>query len=461
MSTMPSHAADRASDPGHSGTAIEFTSVTRRGDAKAPAAIHRFPAEDTQRVHENLIQRMRLERISNLQPEDRTEVTKAIREIIDRLGLPYSGIERDQLAEQVLQEVYGLGPLQPLIEDDTVNDILINTHTTVYVERKGRLEETTVQFYSREHLMHIVERIVTGVGRRIDEAQPMVDARLADGSRVNIIIPPLAIDGPIVSIRKFGANPLTAEDLIGLKAFTPEMLEFLSAAVKAKLNIIVSGGTGAGKTTLLNVLSRSISSRERIITIEDSAELKLQQKHIVRLECRPRNLEGKGEVRQRELVINALRMRPDRIVLGEVRGDEAIDMLQAMNTGHEGSLTTIHANSPRDAISRLETMVLMGSAQLPEIAIRKQIASAIHIIVQANRLTDGSRRITHVSEICAMNGDVLPMQEIFTFEQSGVDGEGVVHGKFAGRGLRPRLIDKIERAGIHLSKDVFEHEMEV
>ncbi len=309
--------------------------------------------------------------------------------------------------------------------------------------------------------MHIVERIVTGVGRRIDEAQPMVDARLADGSRVNIIIPPLAIDGPIVSIRKFGANPLTAEDLIGLKAFTPEMLEFLSAAVKAKLNIIVSGGTGAGKTTLLNVLSRSISSRERIITIEDSAELKLQQKHIVRLECRPRNLEGKGEVRQRELVINALRMRPDRIVLGEVRGDEAIDMLQAMNTGHEGSLTTIHANSPRDAISRLETMVLMGSAQLPEIAIRKQIASAIHIIVQANRLTDGSRRITHVSEICAMNGDVLPMQEIFAFEQSGVDGEGVVHGKFAGRGLRPRLIDKIERAGIHLSKDVFEHEMEV
>jgi pilus assembly protein CpaF len=375
--------------------------------------------------------------------------------------MPYSGVERDQLAEQVLQEVYGYGPLQPLIDDETVDDILVNTHTTVYVERKGIIEETNVRFYNREHLMHIIDRIVSAVGRHVDESSPMVDARLSNGSRVNIIIPPLALDGPIISIRKFGVRPLTAENLVASKSITPEMLEFLKAAVKAKLSCLISGGTGAGKTTLLNVLSRSIGPRERIITVEDSAELKLQQKHVVRLECRPANVEGRGQIRQRELVVNALRMRPDRIVLGEVRGEEALDLLQAMNTGHDGSLATIHANSPRDAITRLESMVLMGSTNLPEKAIKQQIANAIHLIIQASRLSDGRRCITNITELSGMQGDVLTTQEIFAFEKSGVDSQGRVHGAFRGMGLRPRCLEIITTAGGALSPDIFDHRMEV
>jgi pilus assembly protein CpaF len=440
---------------------IEFSAPPRHVSPSAVAEIRHFPARDTQAIHEELLSQLHPERLIQARPEDKEEMRKAIINIIARRRMPYSGVERDQLAEQVLQEVYGYGPLQPLIDDETVDDILVNTHTTVYVERKGIIEETNVRFYNREHLMHIIDRIVSAVGRHVDESSPMVDARLSNGSRVNIIIPPLALDGPIISIRKFGVRPLTAENLVASKSISPEMLEFLKAAVKAKLSCLISGGTGAGKTTLLNVLSRSIGPRERIITVEDSAELKLQQKHVVRLECRPANVEGRGQIRQRELVVNALRMRPDRIVLGEVRGEEALDLLQAMNTGHDGSLATIHANSPRDAITRLESMVLMGSTNLPEKAIKQQIANAIHLIIQASRLSDGRRCITNITELSGMQGDVLTTQEIFVFEKSGVDSQGRVHGAFRGMGLRPRCLEIITTAGGDLSRDIFDHRMEV
>jgi pilus assembly protein CpaF len=440
---------------------IEFSAPPRHVSPSAVAEIRHFPARDTQAIHEELLSQLHPERLIHARPEDKEEMRKAIINIIARRRMPYSGVERDQLAEQVLQEVYGYGPLQPLIDDETVDDILVNTHTTVYVERKGIIEETNVRFYNREHLMHIIDRIVSAVGRHVDESSPMVDARLSNGSRVNIIIPPLALDGPIISIRKFGVRPLTAENLVASKSITPEMLEFLKAAVKAKLSCLISGGTGAGKTTLLNVLSRSIGPRERIITVEDSAELKLQQKHVVRLECRPANVEGRGQIRQRELVVNALRMRPDRIVLGEVRGEEALDLLQAMNTGHDGSLATIHANSPRDAITRLESMVLMGSTNLPEKAIKQQISNAIHLIIQASRLSDGRRCITNITELSGMQGDVLTTQEIFTFEKSGVDSQGRVHGAFRGMGLRPRCLEVIATAGVALARDIFDHRMEV
>jgi pilus assembly protein CpaF len=440
---------------------IEFSAPPRHVSPSAVAEIRHFPARDTQAIHEELLSQLHPERLIHARPEDKEEMRKAIINIIARRRMPYSGVERYQLAEQVLQEVYGYGPLQPLIDDETVDDILVNTHTTVYVERKGIIEETNVRFYNREHLMHIIDRIVSAVGRHVDESSPMVDARLSNGSRVNIIIPPLALDGPIISIRKFGVRPLTAENLVASKSITPEMLEFLKAAVKAKLSCLISGGTGAGKTTLLNVLSRSIGPRERIITVEDSAELKLQQKHVVRLECRPANVEGRGQIRQRELVVNALRMRPDRIVLGEVRGEEALDLLQAMNTGHDGSLATIHANSPRDAITRLESMVLMGSTNLPEKAIKQQISNAIHLIIQASRLSDGRRCITNITELSGMQGDVLTTQEIFTFEKSGVDSQGRVHGAFRGMGLRPRCLEVIATAGVALARDIFDHRMEV
>lgn len=440
---------------------IEFSAPPRHVSPSAVAEIRHFPARDTQAIHEELLSQLHPERLIQARPEDKEEMRKAIINIIARRRMPYSGVERDQLAEQVLQEVYGYGPLQPLIDDETVDDILVNTHSTVYVERKGIIEETNVRFYNREHLMHIIDRIVSAVGRHVDESSPMVDARLSNGSRVNIIIPPLALDGPIISIRKFGVRPLTAENLVASKSISPEMLEFLKAAVKAKLSCLISGGTGAGKTTLLNVLSRSIGPRERIITVEDSAELKLQQKHVVRLECRPANVEGRGQIRQRELVVNALRMRPDRIVLGEVRGEEALDLLQAMNTGHDGSLATIHANSPRDAITRLESMVLMGSTNLPEKAIKQQIANAIHLIIQASRLSDGRRCITNITELSGMQGDVLTTQEIFAFEKSGVDSQGRVHGAFRGMGLRPRCLEIITTAGGALSRDIFDHRMEV
>ena len=440
---------------------IEFSAPPRHVSPSAVAEIRHFPARDTQAIHEELLSQLHPERLIQARPEDKEEMRKGIINIIARRRMPYSGVERDQLAEQVLQEVYGYGPLQPLIDDETVDDILVNTHSTVYVERKGIIEETNVRFYNREHLMHIIDRIVSAVGRHVDESSPMVDARLSNGSRVNIIIPPLALDGPIISIRKFGVRPLTAENLVASKSISPEMLEFLKAAVKAKLSCLISGGTGAGKTTLLNVLSRSIGPRERIITVEDSAELKLQQKHVVRLECRPANVEGRGQIRQRELVVNALRMRPDRIVLGEVRGEEALDLLQAMNTGHDGSLATIHANSPRDAITRLESMVLMGSTNLPEKAIKQQIANAIHLIIQASRLSDGRRCITNITELSGMQGDVLTTQEIFAFEKSGVDSQGRVHGAFRGMGLRPRCLEIITTAGGDLSRDIFDHRMEV
>ena len=440
---------------------IEFSAPPRHVSPSAVAEIRHFPARDTQAIHEELLSQLHPERLIQARPEDKEEMRKAIINIIARRRMPYSGVERDQLAEQVLQEVYGYGPLQPLIDDETVDDILVNTHSTVYVERKGIIEETNVRFYNREHLMHIIDRIVSAVGRHVDESSPMVDARLSNGSRVNIIIPPLALDGPIISIRKFGVRPLTAENLVASKSISPEMLEFLKAAVKAKLSCLISGGTGAGKTTLLNVLSRSIGPRERIITVEDSAELKLQQKHVVRLECRPANVEGRGQIRQRELVVNALRMRPDRIVLGEVRGEEALDLLQAMNRGHDGSLATIHANSPRDAITRLESMVLMGSTNLPEKAIKQQIANAIHLIIQASRLSDGRRCITNITELSGMQGDVLTTQEIFVFEKSGVDSQGRVHGAFRGMGLRPRCLEIITTAGGDLSRDIFDHRMEV
>ena len=370
-------------------------------------------------------------------------------------------MERQRLANEVLDEVFGLGPLEPLLQDPTVNDILVNTSDTVYVERGGVLESTNVVFKDNTHLMHIIDKIVSAVGRRVDESSPMVDARLKDGSRVNVIIPPLAVDGPILSIRRFGSTPLTAADLLDYREFTPEMMEVLQGAVKTRLNIIVSGGTGAGKTTLLNVLSSFISDRERIVTIEDSAELQLRQRHVVRLECRPPNVEGKGSVRARELVINALRMRPDRIVVGEVRGEEALDMLQAMNTGHDGSITTVHANGPRDALARIETMAMMANLNLPEKAVRHQIASAIQIIVQVSRMSDGTRRVTHISEIAGTSGDIVSMQDIFLFEKRGVGPNGKVIGRFAATGIVPKFAERLRASGIPFSTNLLEVSEEV
>ena len=379
-------------------------------------------------VHLGIIKRLDLEKIALMHgnPASQQQLVTVIQQLISEQNIPLSAAERDRLTQEVLDEVFGLGPLEPLLQDPTVNDILVNTYNAVYVERRGVLEKTNVIFKDDRHLMHVIDKIVSAVGRRVDESSPMVDARLKDGSRVNAIIPPLAIDGPILSIRKFGSTPLTADDLLRNKALTEPMLEVLKGAVQARLNIIVSGGTGAGKTTLLNVLSSFIDERERIITIEDSAELQVKHAHVVRLECRPPNVEGTGAVKQRELVINALRMRPDRIVLGEVRGEECLDMLQAMNTGHDGSLTTIHANTPRDAIARMETMALMGSVGLPEKAIRAQIASAVHLIVQIARMSDGSRRVTHITELTGAFSDVISMQESLPVREgrAGAQWEG-------------------------------------
>src|ERR1039458_2508126 len=400
-------------------------------------------------IHRELINRVDLDKLMRL-PDGRTrqQLLGVIHELINRQEVPLSTLECDALAREVMDEVFGFGPLEPLLQDPTVNDILVNTYKTVYVERNGVLEETKVVFKDNVHLMHIIDKIVSGVGRRVDESSPMVDARLPDGSRVNVIVPPLAVDGPILSIRRFGSSPLTAQDLLAKGAYTAEMLEVMRKAVQARLHIVVSGGTGAGKTTLLNVLSGFISERERTVTIEDSAELQLKQKHVVRLECRPPNVEGKGGVRQRELVINALRMRPDRIVVGEVRGEEALDMLQAMNTGHDGSVTTVHANSPRDALSRIETMCMMANLNLPEKAVRQQIAAAIQLIVQISRLSDGSRRITHVTEITGSSGDMVSMQDIFLFEKRGVGINGKVLGRFYATGIVPKFAGKLKASGI-------------
>jgi pilus assembly protein CpaF len=413
-------------------------------------------------VHRDLLNRIDLEKLMFLQDgRARAQLLSIIQDLVTNLGTPLSSTERDRLSKEVLDEVFGLGPLEPLLQDPTINDILVNTYAHVYVERAGMLEKTSVIFKDNVHLMHIIDKIVSGVGRRVDESSPMVDARLPDGSRVNVIIPPLAVDGPTLSIRRFGTVPLEPEDLLANRTFTPQMLEVLRGAVRARLNVVISGGTGAGKTTFLNILSSSIPENERIVTVEDSAELQLKQEHVVRLECRPPNVEGKGAVRARELVINALRMRPDRIIVGEVRGEEALDMLQAMNTGHDGSITTVHANSPRDALSRMETMSLMANLNLPEKAVRQQIASAISIIIQISRLSDGSRRVTHVTEITGMNEDIVSMQDVFLFEKRGVGLNGKVLGRFHSTGVVPKFAEKLKASGIVLSPNIFEHSVDV
>jgi pilus assembly protein CpaF len=413
-------------------------------------------------LHRELLNQIDLEKLTSLEDSKaRVQVQEVIQQLIVKLNTPLSTMERDRLSREVLAEVFGLGPLEPLLQDATINDILVNTHRRVYVERGGVLERTSVAFKDQAHLAHIIDKIVSRVGRRVDESSPMCDARLPDGSRVNVIIPPLAVDGPMVSIRRFGKIPIASEQLLANRTVTGPIFEVLKGAVRAKLNMIISGGTGAGKTTLLNVMSGYIGETERIVTIEDSAELQLQQEHVVRLECRPPNVEGNGAVRQRELVINALRMRPDRIVVGEVRGEEALDMLQAMNTGHDGSLTTIHANTPRDAVARLETMALMSNLNLPDRAIRQQIASAVSVIVQIARLSDGKRRITHVTEITGMTGEVVAMQDIFVFDKIGIDAGGRVLGRFRATGVSPKFADRLKASGIVLPPSVFEHSFEV
>src|SRR4051794_18506496 len=395
-------------------------------------------------IHRDLLNKVDLEKVAT-QRDDRTrrQVFAVIQELVSNLKTPLSGRERERLSLEVLDEVFGLGPLEPLLQDPTVNDILVNGPKQVYVERAGVLEESSVMFKDNGHLMNIIDKIVSAIGRRVDESSPMVDARLADGSRVNVIIPPLAIDGPHISIRRFGHIPITEDDLLRNQTLTKPMLELLRAAVKARINIVISGGTGAGKTTLLNVLSGYISEKERIVTIEDSAELQLKQRHCVRLETRPANIEGTGSIMQRQLVINSLRMRPDRIIVGEVRGEESLDMLQAMNTGHDGSMTTVHANSPRDAIARIETMALMANLNLPEKAVRRQIASAVQLIVQISRFTDGSRRVTHVTEISGMEDDVVSMQDVFVFDKQGISPDGRVLGAFTATGVRPNFAERL------------------
>jgi pilus assembly protein CpaF len=408
-------------------------------------------------IHRKLIQKLNLDRLTEVNRDDvRREVTQILEALVVGESTPMNLQERERLATEVLDEVFGLGPLEPLLADPTVSDILVNTHKRVYVERKGMLEMTSIQFRDDIHLMSIIDRIVSAVGRRVDESSPMVDARLADGSRVNAIIPPLAVDGPCLSIRRFGRDPLTSEDLLQNNTLTEPMLELLRGCVKARLNILVSGGTGAGKTTFLNVLSSYISNRERIVTVEDAAELQLHQDHVVRLETRPANIEGKGAIQQRQLVINSLRMRPDRIIVGEVRGEEALDMLQAMNTGHDGSLTTIHANTPRDALSRLETMVAMGSLNIPDSALRRQIASAIDVVVQVSRLSDGTRKVIALSEITGMEGDIVSMQDIFVFRKRGIRDNGEVLGEFVPTGIRPKFAEKLQVSGIHLPISMFD-----
>ena len=413
-------------------------------------------------LHRDLLNKVDLEKLTSLQDvKARTQVQTVIYDLIGAANIPLSGAERERICREVLHEVFGLGPLEPLLQDSSISDILVNTHRQVYVERGGILELSNVVFKDAAHLRHIIDKIVSNVGRRVDESSPMCDARLEDGSRVNVVIPPLALDGPIMSIRRFGRIPIGGEQLLATRTITPPMMDLLKSSVKARLNIIVSGGTGAGKTTLLNVLSSFISERERIVTIEDSAELQLQQPHVVRMECRPPNVEGKGAVRQRELVINALRMRPDRIVIGEVRGGEALDMLQAMNTGHDGSLTTIHANSPRDTIARLETMSLMAGVNLPDKAIRQQIASAVSIIVQVARLSDGSRRVTHISEVTGVSDEMVTLQEIFVFDRLGVGANNRVLGRFRATGVRPMFAERLKASGIQLPPNLFEHVCEV
>jgi pilus assembly protein CpaF len=413
-------------------------------------------------LHRKILDKLNLEKLGRT-PSDtaKDEVLGVVREAISTENLPLTFAERERMAREILDEIFGLGPLESLLKDPTISDILVNRFNKIYIERAGKLERTSLTFKDDSHLMQIIDRIVSRVGRRIDESSPMVDARLPDGSRVNAIIPPLAIDGPCMSIRRFGRDPLTSRDLIANKSVTEPVLQLLERMVKARLNILISGGTGAGKTTFLNVLSGYIPESERVVTIEDAAELQLKQEHVVRLETRPPNIEGKGAVRQRQLVINSLRMRPDRIVVGEVRGEEALDMLQAMNTGHEGSLTTVHANTPRDALSRVETMVSMANLNIPDRAVRQQIASAIHAIVQIARMSDGTRKVVSVAEITGMEGEIVSMQEIFIFERQGIAEDGSVKGQFKATGIRPKFSERLAAAGYRLSPSLFEHQMKL
>jgi pilus assembly protein CpaF len=413
-------------------------------------------------LHRKILDRLDLEKLGRSAGDSaREEVLILIRSSVNSEAVPLSFAEREQLSREILDEIFGLGPLEPLLKDPTISDILVNRFDRVYVERAGKLEITGLSFKDNQHLMQIIDRIVSRIGRRVDESSPMVDARLQDGSRVNAIIPPLALDGACLSIRRFGRDPVTARNMLDNKTLTESMLELLSAMVKGRLNLIISGGTGAGKTTVLNVLSGYIPNSERIVTIEDAAELQLKQEHVVRLETRPPNIEGKGSVRMRQLVINSLRMRPDRIVVGEVRGEEAFDMLQAMNTGHEGSLTTVHANSPRDALSRIENMVSMANLNIPERAIRHQIANAVHAVVQVARLSDGSRKVITISEVTGMDGDMITLQDVFIFERTGVDESGKVRGVFRPTGLPSYFAERLATAGCRLSPTLFESRMEV
>jgi pilus assembly protein CpaF len=409
-----------------------------------------------ERIHRKLLDRLNLASLSQMdRDEAEAGIRTALHDLLDQEATPLNGDERAALIKKVLDEIFGLGPLEPLMLDPEVSDILVNTARQVYTERRGVLHPSDIRFRDDRHLLRVIDRIVSAVGRRIDESSPMVDARLPDGSRVNAIIPPLAIDGPHLSIRKFRRDTLTGEDLIRYASMSPPMLKLLEGIVKCRLNVLLSGGTGAGKTTLLNVLSGFIPHEERVVTIEDSAELQLRQPHVVRLETRPANIEGSGAVTQRMLVVNALRMRPDRIIIGEVRGAEAIDMLQAMNTGHEGSLTTLHANTPRDALNRLETMICMANIDLPEKAMRQQISSAIHVVIQIARLSDGVRRVVSIAEIVGMEGDVITMQDLFLFERLGVGEKGAVVGRYRPTGIRPRFADKLKALGVELSALMF------
>jgi pilus assembly protein CpaF len=411
------------------------------------------------RIHHRLMDRLNLKIIDELEADVvRNEIGELVRELLLEEDMPLNLLEREKLVREVQDEVLGLGPLEPLLADNTVSDILVNTYKQIYVERHGVLERTAVRFQNDEHLLRIIDKIASSVGRRIDESSPMVDARLADGSRVNAVIPPLAVDGPILSIRKFSVDPYTSKDLINFRSVTPGMIDFLKSAVKARINILVTGGTGSGKTTLLNVLSGFIPDNERILTIEDSAELQLQQPHVVRLETRPPNIEGKGEVVQRDLVKNALRMRPDRIVVGEVRGGEALDMLQAMNTGHDGSISTIHANSPRDALTRLEHMVGMSGVPIPPLVVRQQIAAALNLVVSTERLADGRRIVSSVQEITGMEESVVNMQEVFYFKRDTVNAQGQVIGAFRATGIRPLMMKRFHERGVAVDESIFDPE---
>ena len=435
---------------------LSVTDEERQHQPVAAAAQQAY-AELKKTMHQMILDRIDLERLKRLTSEQfKHELALLVQRIIEDERIVLNQQERHHLVLDIQHEMLGFGPLEPLLNDPTISDILVNTHDKVYVERRGRLELTDVSFHDNAHLMKIIEKIVSRVGRRVDESSPMVDARLPDGSRVNAIIPPLAVDGPLVSIRRFGATPLTVQNLLDYKSVTPPMIKVLESLGLAKVNILISGGTGSGKTTMLNLISGFIPGNERIVTIEDAAELQLRQPHVVRLETRPPNIEGKGEVTQRALVRNSLRMRPDRIILGEVRGPEALDMLQAMNTGHEGSLATIHANTPRDALARLENMVGMAGVSLTPRAIRQQIASAITVILQASRLADGTRKVVSMQEITGMEGDIISMQEIFRFEQTGIDTDGKVQGHFCATGVRPRFADRLRMFGAAVPEDTFD-----